>query len=271
MKSNPWHPMLVSAGILLIATQSSFGFSSFLTTWRGIYPSSTSSNVVGCATCHVGTNGGNPWNAYGWSVRQAYNGSAGFNITTAIRSVEGNDADGDGSANMIEITANTLPGWKKGNVNIYYFKNATTTLGNAPIATTTPFDPRKIVTWILGQGLTGNNALEDADPDKDGATNRQEYLFGGMANNSTSFPRPVVTPNGGANPSFTVDVRVDDPEFTITPVWSQNLTSFFSNGFTTRVDGVSSFGTSYARRRYETNLGALNKVFFRVEGVLATP
>ncbi len=271
MKSNPWHPVLVSAGILLIAPQSSFGFSGFLTTWRGIYPSSTSSNVVGCATCHVGTGGGNPWNAYGWAVRQAYYGSAASNIVAAIRSVEGNDADGDGSTNLIEITANTLPGWRKGNVHISYFKNNTTTSGNAPISTTTALDPRKIVSWILGQGLTGNNALEDADPDKDGATNREEYLFGGMANNSASFPKPVVSSNGGANPSFTVDVRVNDPEFTITPKWSQNLTSFFSSGFTTRVDGVSSFGTSYALRRYETNLGGLDKVFLRAEGVLTTP
>lgn len=271
MKSTIWHTSAVSAGILLSANQASFGFGGFLTTWRGIYPSSTSSGAVGCATCHVGTGGGNPWNAYGWSVRQAYIAGGRSNITTAIQSVEGNDADGDGSTNIIEITANTLPGWTKGNNNSSFFSNNTITTGNPPISTTTPLDPRKIITWILGQGLRGTDALESADPDQDGFTNREEYLFGGLANVPSSSPKPVVVPNGGVNPAFTVDVRVDDPEFTITPEWSPNLTEFFNSGFTTNVDGVSAFGGSYVRRRYETSLGSIESVFFRVEGAVAIP
>jgi len=224
---------------------------------------------VGCATCHVSTGGGNPWNAYGWSIRQAFVG--GNNITTAIRSVEENDADGDGSSNLIEITANTLPGWTEGNNNSYFDKNNTITTGNAPIATTTPLDPRKFVAWILGQGLRGDDALESSDPDMDGATNLEEYLFGGLANDPASSPKPVVILNEGASPGFTVDVRVDDPEFTITPKWSQNLTEFFNSGFTTNVDGVSAFGSSYVRRQYENSLGPIKSVFFRVEGTVAIP
>lgn len=268
MNSNLLQSYAFGAGILLFASQPLFGFSGFLTTWRGIYPGSTSSNSVGCATCHQSTGGGNPWNAYGWSVRQAYYGAANFNITTAIRSVEANDADGDGSSNFVEITANTLPGWTKGNNNTIYFKNGTITPGNAPISTTTPLDPRKIVAWILGQGLAGANAAETADPDKDGATNREEYLFGGLANNPLSFPKPGVDPNGGSNPTFIVDVRVDDPEFTITPKWSENLTEFFNSGFSSNIDGVSTFGSSYVRRRHQTTLGTNNRVFFRIEGAI---
>ncbi len=271
MKSTFSQTSAASAGILFMASQSLFGFSSFLTTWRGIYPASSSDNLVGCATCHQGTGGGNPWNAYGWSVRQAYYAAGQTNITTAIRSVEGNDADADGSSNFVEITANTLPGWTKGNNNTIYFKNGTITTGNAPISTTTPLDPRKIVAWILGQSLTGADAAETADPDNDGATNREEYLFGGLAKNPLSFPKPEVVPNGGSNPTFVVDVRLDDPEFTITPKWSENLTEFFNSGFTSPVDGVSTFGSSYVRRRYETSLSPINSIFFRIEGALVTP
>ena len=270
MKSNRWYTLAVSAGILLITNQTSFGFSSFLNTWRGIYPTSTSDDAIGCATCHVSTGGGNPWNAYGWSVRQAYTGTSNSNITTAIRAVEGNDADGDGSANIVEIRANTLPGWTKGDFNSYFFKNGNVTNGNPPVVTSN-LDPRKIVAWILGQGLTGNDALEGSDPDKDGATNREEYLFGGLANNPLSSPKPLVIASGGVNPAFTVDVRVDDPEFTITPKWSQNLVDFFNSGFTSPTNGVSTFGSSYVRRRYETSLGPVNRIFFRVEGSVVTP
>ncbi len=271
MNSKIWHASAVSAGLLLIANQTSFGFGGFLTTWSGIYPTSTSDDAVGCATCHVGTGGGNPWNAYGWSVRQAYRGSANFSITTAIQLVEGNDADGDGSSNLIEITANTLPGWTKGNNNSSFFSSGAITTGLPPISTSTPVDPRKIVSWILGQGLTGTDALESSDPDKDGATNREEYLFGGLAKDPSSSPRPVVTANGGANPSFIVDVRVNDPEFMITPKWSQNLAEFFNSGFTTNVDEASAFGSAYVRRRYETSLGSVESIFFRAQGVPTAP
>lgn len=170
----------------------------------------------------------------------------------------------------MEITAGTLPGWTEGNNNSYFFKNGTVTNGNAPVVTSN-LDPRKIVAWILGQGLTGQDALENSDPDKDGATNLEEYLYGGLAKDPSSSPKPVVLPNGGSNPAFTVDVRVDDPEFTITPKWSQNLTEFFNSGFTANIDGVSTLGTSYVRRRYETSLGPVNSIFFRVEGAATIP
>lgn len=81
----------------------------------------------------------------------------------------------------------------------------------------------------------------------------------------------MIAANGGTNPTFTVDVRINDPEFVITPKWSQNLTAFFNSGFTTPVNGTSIFGSAYVRRSYTTSLGPVSNIFFRMEGSLATP
>jgi hypothetical protein len=123
-------------------------------------------------------------------------------------------------------------------------------------------DPRKFVAWILGQSLSGNDALESSNPNRDGVCNSEEYLFEALPNDPSTSAKPLVVPNGGVNPVFTIDVRVNDPEFTITPKWSRNLAQFFNSGFTSPVDGVSTFGNSDGRRQYQTSLGSMERIFF---------
>lgn len=251
---------------LLLSSQVAGAFSGFLNTWRNTYPSSTTSAGGGnCAVCHQRTSGGNPWNAYGWAVRTEYLAGGRTDIVAAFLAVEDADSDGNGDSNLSEINANTLPGWTEGPNNTYFFKNGTTSDNNLPISQGTPDPVDAVAQWLASFNLSGEDAEESADPDQDRATNLEEYLFGGIPNDSQSFPALEVDPNGGDNPSFTIDVRVDDPNVTIAPMWSRNLVDFFDTDFTTTSDANSSFGPSYVRRTYNTSLSSESALFFRLE------
>ncbi|MGC4017457.1 MAG: autotransporter-associated beta strand repeat-containing protein [Luteolibacter sp.] len=61
--------------------------------------------------------------------------------------------------------------------------------------------PNNYEGWAQGKGLTGNDALRDADPDHDGVKNVLEYLFGTEpnpanpgSNSTTAVPTLTVTP-----------------------------------------------------------------------------
>ncbi|MEM9081104.1 MAG: hypothetical protein AAGC74_10480 [Verrucomicrobiota bacterium] len=252
---------------LLLATEAANAFSSYLNTWRSIYPNSASENGVNCALCHRSTSGGNGWNFYGWAMREERFNN-GLNISAAILAIENLDSDGNGDSNLDEINADTQPGWTIGNVNTHFFKNGTTTLNQPPPSQGTP-DPAAPAdpfdAWIAMFNLTGNDTLKEADPDEDGSTNEDEYRLGGLPDDSSSFPNPEVTPNGGTNPSFTIDVRIDDNNLTFTPKWSRTLSSFNDTNFTTTSDAASPFGSSYVRRTFNTDLTNEAILFFRME------
>lgn len=80
--------------------------------WSSQYPTSLSDNNSGCALCHVSTSGGG-LNPYGLDM--AAEGSSS-NLVAALLAVEGTDSDADptGSSNIVEIDADTQPGWKVG-------------------------------------------------------------------------------------------------------------------------------------------------------------
>lgn len=91
--------------------------------------------------CHVNA-GSEPWNAYGWSIREEIQGGA--DAQTAIQNVEFDNSDGDpiGAHNFDEILRNFQPGWTAGANNTHYFKNGSTTSGHSPppVSTTTDID-----------------------------------------------------------------------------------------------------------------------------------
>lgn len=92
--------------------------------WRDTYPESTSDDAQ-CRLCHFNPSGGDGWNAYGWSIRQQIYDN-GLTAEEAFPAVEALDADGNGITNLVEISANALPGWTSGTVNTIYFKDGTT-------------------------------------------------------------------------------------------------------------------------------------------------
>ncbi|MBT8422409.1 MAG: multicopper oxidase family protein, partial [Gammaproteobacteria bacterium] len=61
-----------------------------------------------CQVCHTSSNGGSPWNPYGFAVRQAVSGN---NWEAAFMAVEAMDSDGNGDSNLDEIMADAQPGW----------------------------------------------------------------------------------------------------------------------------------------------------------------
>ena len=108
---------------LFIATTPNLtsAFPIFFTEWQDEYPTSNSANNASCQLCHVNSGGGNGWNAYGWSIRNAYNAN-GNNLPGALRSVEGNDADNDpaGASNLTELLQSRQPGWTEGPNNSFF-------------------------------------------------------------------------------------------------------------------------------------------------------
>ncbi|GAO74815.1 thrombospondin type 3 repeat-containing protein [Meiothermus ruber] len=64
--------------------------------------------TVTCQYCHVGPNGGAPWNAFGNQVRANFKGSIGEALYEALKAMK--DSDGDGYIDVLEVFAGTLPG-----------------------------------------------------------------------------------------------------------------------------------------------------------------
>jgi autotransporter-associated beta strand protein len=65
--------------------------------------------------------------------------------------------------------------------------------------------------WAAGYGLTGADALPDADPDHDGMTNRQEYAFG-LNPTSAASGNPITAPFDKTTGTFSYTRR--DPALT---------------------------------------------------------
>lgn len=103
----------------------------YLNDWQSTYPDSlTDDNLdVGsgsaCQVCHASSSGGQPWNAYGWAIRERVEG--GMTILEALAAVEplNSDADPGSCSNIDEIDGNTQPGWTPGSNNTFYFGDGT--------------------------------------------------------------------------------------------------------------------------------------------------
>ena len=106
---------------LLSASNTASAEANFFTLWQAEYPTSSSGDNASCQLCHVGSGGGNGWNAYGWSIRNAYRAN-GNNLPSAVRSVEGSDANKDpaGASNLTEILQSRQPGWTEGPNNSFF-------------------------------------------------------------------------------------------------------------------------------------------------------
>ncbi|MGD8310913.1 MAG: choice-of-anchor D domain-containing protein, partial [Chromatiales bacterium] len=149
--SRPW--LFLGVALLVGQIPQAAAFPSYLNTWKGLYPASSSGDNANCALCHNSFSSGSGFNPYGSAVRNA-SGST----STQIQAVEGFDSDNDptGSNNLAEIEASTQPGWTgsapsgvTGNldpvatpmpnivVNPTALNFSTVTVGNSPTLTTT--------------------------------------------------------------------------------------------------------------------------------------
>lgn len=88
--------------LLILASGSSYAFSSIATNWKNTYPDACTTLTAAANDCTLCHTGGFGFNSYGSDLN-----SAGSNFA----SIEGDDSDGDGRTNLQEITLDcTLPG-----------------------------------------------------------------------------------------------------------------------------------------------------------------
>src|SRR5262249_18576639 len=149
---------VASAGVLLVALAGpdpALAFDGCRMLFATQYPNFTGFPPTPCQLCHVNPQGFEPWNAYGWSLRQLGTANASGTPCTAPKftDVESLDADAVGGTNIQEITLNTQPGWcdpaTQGCVNLAYFKDGHTSAATPPagvaldpvVDTVAPFAP----------------------------------------------------------------------------------------------------------------------------------
>jgi parallel beta-helix repeat protein len=142
--------ILAAALPALLASGTAAAFPSTLTAWQERYGAiSASGDNARCQLCHVESNGGSPWNGYGWDLRDALvDASCDLNANGTVSDaealfcveLENSDLDGSGVDNIAEIGVGTQPGWTDGPFNIWYERAGTTT-GQLPPGDIGPLDP----------------------------------------------------------------------------------------------------------------------------------
>jgi len=121
-----------------------------LADWQDRYGAiSASADNARCQLCHVESNGGSPWNGYGWDMLEARadsacdldsNGTVSNDEAFFCIELENSDLDGSGYDNITETGLGTQPGWTNGPNNIWYDRTGTTT-GHEPPDGIGPVDP----------------------------------------------------------------------------------------------------------------------------------
>jgi len=140
----------LGASLLFSATQAG-AFPQTLNAWQDRYnPPSVSGDNSNCQLCHGNSNGGDPWNGYGWDIRESLadlgcdlNGNGVVSNDEAFFCVELDNSDNDGSGfdNATETGLDTQPGWTNGPNNNLYFRSGVVTAGNLPPDDIGPVDP----------------------------------------------------------------------------------------------------------------------------------
>ncbi|NNC99930.1 MAG: CHRD domain-containing protein [Gammaproteobacteria bacterium] len=118
-------PGLFTASILvasIVISPYSYGREEILNQWINTYPNAEE-YFHDCRLCHLSSSGDQPWNSYGWLIRQLE--SELGNYTDAFAQAESFDSDNDPSKawNRTEIDFGTFPGWTTGNNNPTYYEN----------------------------------------------------------------------------------------------------------------------------------------------------
>ena len=159
----------------LLSAAGAGAFPQTLNAWENRYgANSDSGSNASCQLCHVESNGGSPWNGYGWDIRDALADSfCDLNINGVVSNdeaffcVEMDNSDGDGSGvdNITETGVSTQPGWTDGPFNIHYFR-AGTVDGNLPPDDDADLPPGQLqrTTIVVRPGDSIQAAIDRAKP-----------------------------------------------------------------------------------------------------------
>ena len=164
--------MFLRAGILItvfalsLITLPAYARLDILGIWQVLYPDSNAADIggSGCQICHQSATGSEPWNAYGWGIRQRI--LSNFTVEQSIRFVEDDDPDGNSVESIDEINNDFQPGWTSGNNNTIYCESAMALNpcnGSATLLNQPPPDPLPEST-ALDFPLAVNNPIPDAIP-----------------------------------------------------------------------------------------------------------
>lgn len=101
---------------MLLGAQSAWAWPACGDIFAISYPASQTGDLGGCQACHQSAGGGGTFNVYGEDLLDNGATGAGLSCTdvdfaAALIAVEGFDSDGEGNSNLVEIDANTQPGW----------------------------------------------------------------------------------------------------------------------------------------------------------------
>jgi len=136
--------------LLVVAAIRAGAFPQTLNAWEARYDASSSGDTAACQLCHANANGGDPWNGYGWDLRESLadpscdlNGNGVISNDEAFFCVEllNSDADGSGNDNVMEIGLSTQPGWTNDAFNTFYFRSGSVTANNLPPGNIGKLDP----------------------------------------------------------------------------------------------------------------------------------
>ena len=102
--------------VMLLGAQNAWAWPSCANVFGATYPNSQTEDLGGCQTCHQSANGGGNFNVFGEDLLANGAAGAGLNCTdvnfaSALVAVEAFDSDGEGNSNLVEIDADTQPGW----------------------------------------------------------------------------------------------------------------------------------------------------------------
>ncbi|MFH0945972.1 MAG: hypothetical protein V2A76_12295 [Planctomycetota bacterium] len=151
----------VAAAALFCLSQEVQAKSSILSAWNALYPNSQSeTNAAGagssCLLCHQSMSAPN-YNAYGWNIYLGIN-SGGLSYTAAILAAEpaNSDSDPTASSNLVEVNADTQPGYTAGPNNTWYWNTGSTVSNQSPPSGILGnLDPVPNPWTDLGYGLAG--------------------------------------------------------------------------------------------------------------------
>jgi PKD repeat protein len=165
------------------------------------YPNSQTQARAGCNTCHGGSSGN--FNSYGRDLRRSNAGSRALRLAA----IEGVDSDQEGNSNLIEINADTQPGWCA--------VTGCDNNGRTPPAGLAPFDPLTLKPPVANAGGPYSGTVNVAitfngstSSDPDGNVVGYQWNFGDGGGAAGAMPVHAYAATG----TYTVTLMVTDSD-----------------------------------------------------------
>jgi hypothetical protein len=247
-------PVPVVLAMALLAPHGANAWPSCVDVFAATYPNSTTENNGGCQTCHQSSGGGGNFNVYGSDLLSNGGSGAGAACTSVdfaavMTAVENLDSDGEGNSNIVEINANTQPGWCS-----TQNPGCSNSAGTPP---NVPLDPEPTLIQFDGSG--------SSDADNDSLTFEWEFGDGNTATGmmpvhtyaaAGNYEVRLVVDDGQArsDPSVT-SAAIEAPQINVAPVADPGGPYAGEPGQTIIFDGSASADSNGGSLTYSWDFG----------------